>query len=105
MFNKTIYIFWLVLVDALAGSAMAWTGVDVGTPTPGGAAFDEATGTWTIDGNGHDIWDNSDNFHYVYKYLVGDGSISARVVVSASWAKTSSPVASGTVTSSNTNAS
>ncbi|MHC4325396.1 MAG: PA14 domain-containing protein, partial [Planctomycetota bacterium] len=42
-------------------------------------------------GNGHDIWDSSDNFHYAYVPLIGDGEITARVVDngsgSNSWSK------------------
>ena len=91
MYRKTVYLLPIAVVVAWCGSAMAWTSVDVGTPAPGSAVVDEATGTWTLEGNGHDIWDNSDNFHFVYKYLVGDGSISARVVAwgdgSNAWAK------------------
>jgi hypothetical protein len=69
----------LVFLLGMAGSASAWTNVDVGTPTPGSASYDEDTATWTVTGNGNDIWDNADNFHYVYKYLKGDGEIIARV--------------------------
>jgi hypothetical protein len=91
MLRKSTCIIWLVLVLVWGGTATAWTSVDVGAPTPGNAAVDEATGTWTITGNGHDIWDNSDNFHFVHKYLVGDGALSARVVAlgdgSNAWAK------------------
>ena len=71
--------------------APGWTNADVGTPTPGSASYEEATGTWTVTGNGNDIWLDSDNFHYVYKYLRGDGEIIARVASlgpgSDPWAK------------------
>jgi hypothetical protein len=69
----------MVCVLAFAVNASAWTSVDVGTPTAGSAGYDAPTGAWTVTGNGNDIWGNSDNFHYVYKYLVGDGEIIARV--------------------------
>jgi hypothetical protein len=78
----------------LVGSASAalppgWISEDVGDPAPGSAS--EIGGTWTISGNGNDIWGNSDNFHYVYLYLEGDGEMSARVVDNGSgsnaWAK------------------
>jgi len=91
MYRKTTFPIWCSVIALCAGVAWGWTNVDVGAPTPGSAGFDEATGTWTIAGNGHDIWDNSDDFHFVYKYLVGDGSLSARVVAwgdgSNAWAK------------------
>src|SRR5207248_253154 len=46
----------------------------------GGATFDAATGTYTVNTSTYDIWDTSDSFHYVYKPLVGDGEIVARAV-------------------------
>ena len=54
-------------------------------------SIDEETGTYTITGEGADIWGNTDAFHYVYMKLTGDGEISARVVSngtgSNAWAK------------------
>ena len=53
----------------------------LGVPGPeGDASLDEATGTYTITGSGNDIWGSSDQFHYVYRELSGDGSIEAQVV-------------------------
>jgi len=43
-------------------------------------AWGATTLTCTITANGNDIWGNSDNFHYMYKELSGDGEIQARVV-------------------------
>ena len=91
MYRKTQCTICGAVVAVCAGVALGWTSVDVGTPTPGSAIFDEATGTWTVAGNGNDIWGNSDNFHFVFKYMVGDGSLAARVVAwsdgSNAWAK------------------
>jgi len=54
-------------------------------------SIDEATGTYEITGEGADVWAGSDQFHYVYMNLTGDGEISARVVSngtgSNNWAK------------------
>jgi regulation of enolase protein 1 (concanavalin A-like superfamily) len=36
-------------------------------------------GTWTVTGAGADVWDTSDQFHYVYQPLTGNGTITARV--------------------------
>jgi len=94
MCRKLVFLASFVLVLGLVGSASAalppgWISEDIGNPAPGSAS--ESGGTWTVTGNGHDIWDNSDNFHYVYQYLDGDGEMSARVVSngtgSNSWAK------------------
>jgi len=89
MYKHFTFLLCACLVVGLATSASAWTNVDVGTTTPGSGVED--AGTWTVEGNGADIWGSADGFHYVYKYLSGDGSISARVVEwgpgSNSWAK------------------
>jgi ketosteroid isomerase-like protein len=65
-----------------------WQSQDIGT-TGGSAA--ESDGTWTISADGTDIWGNSDQFHYVYRELTGDATITARVVDngtgSNAWAK------------------
>ncbi len=91
MYAKIGYIIF-ALVVAAGGSAAAWTGITVGDDLPlGTESYDPAAGIWTIEADGHDIWDNADDFHYVYKYLVGDGAISARVLEwgpgSNAWAK------------------
>jgi hypothetical protein len=78
----------------LAGNASAlvpagWSNQDIGI-TKGGSTF-ESSGTWTIRGDGADIWGNADAFHYAYVPLSGDGEIIARVVSNGSglnaWAK------------------
>jgi hypothetical protein len=64
-----------------------WTlnGVDTlvlwvqGAPAPV-APVVETAGKMTVTGSGTDIWNNSDQFTYVYKTLSGDGSLIARVV-------------------------
>jgi hypothetical protein len=50
--------------------------------------IDEETGTYTITGEGADIWGGTDAFHYVYMQLTGDGEISARVVSNVTGSKT-----------------
>jgi hypothetical protein len=58
-----------------------WTCADIGNPSPaGGQSFDPTSGTWTIQAGGSDITGTSDQFHYVWQSLTGDGSASARVV-------------------------
>jgi len=64
----------------------------LGVPGPeGSVSLDEATGTYLIGGSGADVWDNSDQFHYVYRTLSGDGEIVAHVISngtgSSTWAK------------------
>ena len=58
---------------------LGWTHGDVGGVGFSGDASYNA-GTFTVDGSGGDIWGNADAFHYVYRPLNGDGTLTARVV-------------------------
>ncbi len=40
---------------------------------------DKGNGAFTIGASGHDIWNNADDFRYVYEKLSGDGSIMVKV--------------------------
>ena len=62
---------------------------DIGTPAITGSTT-YASGKYTINAGGADIWNNSDQFHYVYQPLSGDAEIIARVSglgASDVWAK------------------
>jgi hypothetical protein len=51
---------------------------------------DKGNGAFTVSGSGHDIWDNADDFRFVYKRLSGNGSVTAKVdslVNTNAWAK------------------
>ncbi|QHN04197.1 hypothetical protein FTO74_13105 [Granulicella sp. WH15] len=53
---------------------------DIGSVTPAGtAAYDAAAGTYTIAAAGADLWDASDNFHFVWKKVSGDVALTADV--------------------------
>ncbi|MHC4351248.1 MAG: C25 family cysteine peptidase [Planctomycetota bacterium] len=69
------------------GPAGWWSG-DIGTE--GGSAV-QMGDTFEITGDGHDIWGTADGFHFMFKELIGDGSITARVVSNGTgndtWAK------------------
>jgi len=55
-----------------------WSTSDIGSPQlSGSASF--ANNTFTVTGTGADIWNNSDQFRFVYQQLTGDGAIVARV--------------------------
>jgi len=45
----------------------------------GGISYNAATQTYAMTGAGSDIYDLSDSFHYAYKQLSGEGSITAKV--------------------------
>ena len=62
---------------------------DIGGPALTGSATYQQ-GTYTIVGSGSDIWDQADQFNYVYQPVTGDIDVSARVASfqgSSSWAK------------------
>jgi phosphatidylserine/phosphatidylglycerophosphate/cardiolipin synthase-like enzyme len=66
-----------------------WQAGDVGAVGPTGSAS-EASGVFTVKGAGADVWGSSDAFHFAYRSLTGDGSITARVSDingSQSWTK------------------
>ena len=55
---------------------------DVGSVSPPGTAtFDAATGVYTIRSAGEDLWANVDEFHFVWKKVSGDVSLTADVKV------------------------
>ncbi len=57
---------------------------DVGrVAPPGTATFDAATGVYTIRSAGEDLWANVDEFHFVWKKVSGDMSLTADVKVAA----------------------
>ena len=66
-----------------------WNCADIGHPSHlGNQSLYQ--GLWTVDGSGADIWNNADQFHYVWRTLSGDGSISARITTQTNsdpWAK------------------
>jgi hypothetical protein len=67
---------------------VGWWSGDIGTT--GGSAIQNGD-TFEITGDGHDIWGTADGFHFMFKELTGNGSITARVVSngigSDTWAK------------------
>ena len=66
-----------------------WLTDDIGSVGAAGSATFTA-GTFTVTGSGSDIWNQSDEFRYVYQSLTGDGEITAQVVGPSNtnaWAK------------------
>jgi regulation of enolase protein 1 (concanavalin A-like superfamily) len=55
-----------------------WTQQDVGSVTIAGNGTC-TDGTYQITASGADIWGTADAFHYVYRQLIGDGSIVAHL--------------------------
>lgn len=72
-----------------ASQPSGWSQADVGAVAAAGS-YSEASGVFTVDGSGADIWDTADEFHYVYKQKSGDGTFTARVTAvenTHGWAK------------------
>jgi hypothetical protein len=66
-----------------------WTCADIGNPALAGSQS-ASNSVWTMQGAGGDIWDTSDQFHYVWQTLGVDGTLSARVgsqTTTSPWAK------------------
>jgi alpha-L-fucosidase len=76
-------------VVGLVSSVTAWSSQDIGSVGALGS-HSESASYHAVKGSGADIWGTSDQFHYVYKPLAGNGSIIAKVESMQStgnWAK------------------
>jgi glucose/arabinose dehydrogenase/regulation of enolase protein 1 (concanavalin A-like superfamily) len=76
-------------VDTYAAVASGFVDADVGAVGQAGSSTTSG-GTATVRGSGSDIWDAADSFHFTHRTLVGDGTITARVVsvgATDGWAK------------------
>jgi hypothetical protein len=56
-----------------------WSCADIGDPAAAGGQS-LSGGTWTVTGGGSDITGTSDQFHFLYQSMAGDGSASAHGV-------------------------
>ena len=68
---------------------VGWACADVGAATPAGAQ-NLASGAWTVQGGGGDIWGAADQFRFLSRPAGGDGTISADVTSQQAtnpWAK------------------
>ena len=66
-----------------------WQAQDIGAVGRTGSAA-ASGGTFTVRGAGEDVWGTVDAFHYAYRALTGDGTITARVASvsgSEAWTK------------------
>jgi hypothetical protein len=66
-----------------------WTCTDIGSPNPVGDSTSSSPTSFTLDGTGTDIGpttdtdNSSDSFHYLYRSVSGNKTISARVITQA----------------------
>ena len=91
--NKTLFRFStsiLILAAGMLGHAAAQSTAaslgtfesqsDVGSVTPPGKlAYDPASRTYTIDSAGANLWGSEDDFHFVWKKMSGDLSLTADI--------------------------
>src|SRR5688572_1654768 len=45
-----------------------------------GSSSVDGSGVWSVAGSGDEIWNEADGFHFVYKTLAGDGSVTTRLM-------------------------
>jgi len=81
-----------LILPARAQTGVFTTAKDIGDPGAAGSTKVDDKGVYTLEGSGSDIWNDADQFHYVYRLQKGDGSIIARVLGTdggdAAWHKT-----------------
>jgi uncharacterized repeat protein (TIGR01451 family) len=57
-----------------------WKSIDIGSPTyPGSTDYASGSKSWYLDGSGMDEYPPTDQPHFVYQTMPGDGTIIARV--------------------------
>jgi glucose/arabinose dehydrogenase len=65
--------------EAVQAAPSPWQSTDVGTPMPGSTDYAPGSQSFYLDGSGADASGSTDQFHYTYQTLNGNGSIVARV--------------------------
>jgi len=61
-----------------SGQSGRFSNLDIGSPRLAGSAR-QVEGGWDLVAGGADIWEKSDQFHFLYKQLSGDFDIAVRV--------------------------
>ncbi len=78
-------------VTIITGPPPPWIAQDIGAVgADGHTTYAHATATFTLTGSGADIWNGSDEFHFLHRPWRGDGTLSARLASLESthdWAK------------------
>lgn len=80
--KKAFLVTILCLSLVGVASAQLWRSQDIGTPTAGGSVVVHADGSISVSGDGDDIWNAADSFHFAFVELHGDDDIeiTARIV-------------------------
>jgi regulation of enolase protein 1 (concanavalin A-like superfamily) len=71
-------VFDRVVVSSAPALPTGWASRDIGGVGVAGTTA-QSNGTFTVRGGGTDIWGTADAFHYAYRSLAGDGTITAKV--------------------------
>ena len=98
MCRRFSFFVSFVLVLCLFGNAwgleiggLEWGTKNIGNPgIPGSASYEAGTDTLTISGSGHDIWGGADGFYFVYRPLLGNGTLDVNLISmdnTSGWAK------------------
>ena len=67
-------------IDILGTGNIFTNDADIGSPTTGtGSSSCTSAGVYTVKGYGTDVWNASDQFHYLYTGITGDSTIIAQV--------------------------
>jgi len=96
-------VYESVAAGSSSGLPSPWADSDVGSPAVAGSAS-YASGVFTVNGGGSDIWGSSDQFNYVSQSLTGNASIVARVTSQSDtdpWAKSGVMIKQSTAAGSN----
>ena len=87
--TTTSAVVSIAVNDPTSTLPAGWADSDIGSvPFAGNATY--SGGTFTVTGSGLDVWGTSDQFHYAYRTMTGNGTIIARVATVqnvASWVK------------------
>jgi hypothetical protein len=75
---------WLIVQDIYSSIGPTpvpapWISADIGNPSPGSSNYTPEIQRLSITANGNDIWNQSDNFHFVYQQYLGDCEIIVRL--------------------------
>lgn len=81
LLRQSVTLSFLLAAPLLSRAATLtspWASQDIGAPALAGST-DLAQGAFAITAGGRDIWNKSDQFHFAYVPLNGDGEVVARV--------------------------
>ena len=63
----------------LYNNNIVWSNQDIGAVAAAGSAT-QTGGTFTVQGSGADVWTAADEFHYAYRTVSGNCTVTARIV-------------------------